>query len=274
MSIGALINEPPLVLLPSLAKAIGLNNAIVLQQIHYWLKSSKYEHDGSIWIYNSVSSWCDQFPFWSDSTIKRALNTLRDAGLIKVANYNKAGFDKTLWYTIDYAKLILSLGQVDPIVESGCTNVDAKLTTPIPETTADTTTDNNTYIRKSTKPINKAVGKDKVPQDFEAAWSMFGKYGTKTVALRYWYKLSEADKQGIMNAIPIYLKVVKAGRHKKNFEGWINPVNRKWEEDFRLSLAQWTKDDKQQPKAFDRNNAVKNVGTSTGKGVGMKWEDV
>ena len=32
-----LISEPPLQVLPSLAVKIGLNEAIVLQQIHYWL---------------------------------------------------------------------------------------------------------------------------------------------------------------------------------------------------------------------------------------------
>lgn len=32
-----LINEPPLQVLPTLAKTIGLNEAIVLQQVHYWL---------------------------------------------------------------------------------------------------------------------------------------------------------------------------------------------------------------------------------------------
>ena len=32
-----LINEHPLMVLPSLATAVGLNQAIVLQQVHYWL---------------------------------------------------------------------------------------------------------------------------------------------------------------------------------------------------------------------------------------------
>ena len=32
-----LIDEPPLQVLPSLALKIGLNEAIILQQVHYWL---------------------------------------------------------------------------------------------------------------------------------------------------------------------------------------------------------------------------------------------
>ena len=34
-----LINEPPLIVLPSLAKEIGLNEAIIVQQIQYWLSA-------------------------------------------------------------------------------------------------------------------------------------------------------------------------------------------------------------------------------------------
>ncbi len=42
-----LIEESPLQVLPSLAKAIGLNEAIFAQQLHYWLRGkSGKEHDG------------------------------------------------------------------------------------------------------------------------------------------------------------------------------------------------------------------------------------
>ncbi|SDN86290.1 hypothetical protein SAMN05443253_12225 [Bacillus sp. OK048] len=36
-----LINEGPVKIIPSLATKIGLNEAVVLQQIHYWLGISK-----------------------------------------------------------------------------------------------------------------------------------------------------------------------------------------------------------------------------------------
>ena len=52
-----LINEPPLVLLPSLATAIGLNEALMLQQIQYWLSRSDKEIDGRYWIYNTYEAW-------------------------------------------------------------------------------------------------------------------------------------------------------------------------------------------------------------------------
>ena len=40
-----LIEEPPLQVLPSLALAVGLNEAIILQQMHYWLKIKQQASD-------------------------------------------------------------------------------------------------------------------------------------------------------------------------------------------------------------------------------------
>ncbi len=47
-----LFDDQPLVILPQLALAIGLNESIVVQQLHYWLKKSENVHDGYKWVYN------------------------------------------------------------------------------------------------------------------------------------------------------------------------------------------------------------------------------
>ncbi len=100
-----LMDEHPIQVMPTLASHIGLNEAIILQQMHYWLSKSNHDHDGRKWIYNTVKGWAEQFPFWSESTIKRAINNLTKKELVVIGNYNKAKFDKTLWYSIDYDKL-------------------------------------------------------------------------------------------------------------------------------------------------------------------------
>lgn len=114
-----LIAEYPLILLPKLAVAIGLNEAIVLQQVHYWTRTfaaandSKHYHDGHWWVWNSSSGWRTNFPFWSEDTIKRALKVLREPvadsakiigrePLLIVGNYNSKCYDRTLWYRVDY----------------------------------------------------------------------------------------------------------------------------------------------------------------------------
>jgi DnaD/phage-associated family protein len=135
-----LLNDKPLIILPSLAEKIGLNESIVLQQLHYWLQESKNNRDGFKWVYNTYSDWKKQFPFWSDKTIRRIITKLENEGLIISGNYNKLGIDKTKWYRIDYIKLeILTspCGQNDQMEESICPIEEVNLTTPLPEITTD-----------------------------------------------------------------------------------------------------------------------------------------
>ena len=100
-----LINEPPLQVLPSLAKEIGLNEAIMLQQMHYWLLKSANEFTGVKWFYKTLEEWQTEFPFWSVMTIRRTLGSLEKQKIIKIGNFNKKKFDKTKWYTIDYQRV-------------------------------------------------------------------------------------------------------------------------------------------------------------------------
>ena len=102
-----LIDEAPLQVLPSLAVAIGLNEAIFLQQVHYWLrKNAGREHEGRRWVYNTLEQWHEQLPFWSIPTIRRVIASLREQGvLLTTADLNKSNLDRTLWYSVDYAVL-------------------------------------------------------------------------------------------------------------------------------------------------------------------------
>src|ERR1700704_2509942 len=99
-----LIYEPPLQILPSLAIKIGLNEAIVLQQIHYWISNplNKNIVDGRKWVYNTYDQWGVQFPFWSKNTIIRTIESLESKKLIISNSFNKLFRDRTKWYTIDY----------------------------------------------------------------------------------------------------------------------------------------------------------------------------
>lgn len=114
-----LIDESPLQVLPRLAVAIGLNEAIVLQQIHYWLGRSGVKRDGHQWVYNTVQQWQEQFPFWSPDTVRRALASLKDSGLLIGETLAENRFDKTMYYRIDYAQLaIIEDGILPPSEDS------------------------------------------------------------------------------------------------------------------------------------------------------------
>lgn len=98
-----LINEEPLQVIPTLAVAIGLNEAIALQQLHYWLRKSKNIRDDRKWVYNSYAEWAENFPFWSERTIQRAFLKLEELKLIIVDT--PGGRDRRKWYTIDYDRV-------------------------------------------------------------------------------------------------------------------------------------------------------------------------
>ena len=101
-----LINEQPLQVLPSLANIIGLNEAIVLQQLHFFLRISRNKVGGRPWVYNTINDWQAEFSFWSVKTVQRTIENLEKSGLVvSTDKFNKMKMDKTKWYTIDYQKL-------------------------------------------------------------------------------------------------------------------------------------------------------------------------
>lgn len=101
-----LIDDYPIQVLPKLAKEVGLNEAIFVQQLHYWTngKSGKLK-DGKRWVYNTYKDWEENFPFWSNATIRRTIASCEKQNIIFVGNYNRAGFDKTKWYAVNYEEI-------------------------------------------------------------------------------------------------------------------------------------------------------------------------
>src|SRR5262245_42800307 len=61
-----LLDERPLLVLPSLAKAVGVEEAIALQQLHFHLVATGgKEHDGLRWYRSTREQWQNEdFPFW------------------------------------------------------------------------------------------------------------------------------------------------------------------------------------------------------------------
>ena len=100
-----LINENPIMIQPTLVMKLGINQAIIIQQVHYWLVTSPHVKDGKRWIYNTYKDWQKQLPFWSERTIMRTFLALEKEGYLISANYNRMKLDKTKWYSIDYDKL-------------------------------------------------------------------------------------------------------------------------------------------------------------------------
>lgn len=148
-----LIDEPPLQVLPSLAREIGLNEAIMLQQMHYWLIKSSHEFEGVKWFYKTLEDWQTEFPFWSAMTIRRTLTNLEKQKVIRIGDFNKKKFDKTKWYTIEYQCVNRRCVQYEQTMCSnrtdGCVQFEQTYTREYTETT----TENNVTEEKPLKVV-------------------------------------------------------------------------------------------------------------------------
>ncbi len=108
-----LIDESPLQVIPTLARAIGLNEAIMLQQIHYWSRISEHERDERRWVPMSAPDLAQKFSFWSEATIKRTVARLREIGLLFVTKKSHTSWERANWYAVNYQalnRLNLSIG--------------------------------------------------------------------------------------------------------------------------------------------------------------------
>ena len=130
-----LINKDSVLILNlDLVDKIGLNEAIFLQQLHYWIEIKQRSAqagelvngfaDGRFWVYKTlnpiaktkaqrmaengrrvITSWSEDFSFWSSRTVQRTINSLVESGFVLKGNFNKMKMDKTVWLTIDYERL-------------------------------------------------------------------------------------------------------------------------------------------------------------------------
>lgn len=100
-----LTDEEPLQVLPSLAVRVGLNEAIILQQLHYWLRNKKSGEviGGVKWIFNSFDEWVEQFPFLSKRTVERSFAKLEAMRIVLSEQFG--GRDRRNYWRIDYDAL-------------------------------------------------------------------------------------------------------------------------------------------------------------------------
>lgn len=215
-----LFNFRPLVINPQLAERIGLNEAIVLQQLKYWLNETEsgVAHEGHHWVYNTIEQWQKQFPFWSADTVKRTLTSLQKQGLVMVEKLAKAKHDQTNFYTINYQSAALfdqgilhqsEEGKLPQSVGAECPDLLTEITT------------------KTTAKISSCNSGD--PQNgFEEFWKLYPKKKSRKEALKAWTKLKpDADlHRTLITALSSHCGsedwTKDGGRYIPNAATWLN----------------------------------------------------
>lgn len=154
----------------ALAMEIGLNESILLLQIEFLLSISDNVHEGTVWTYQSLTDLREAyFPFWGKSTIGRAMQGLVERELLLVGNFNRAGFDRTQWYALNPVGIsrLASVRLETPSSQFGTWSSQPGTTmsqnetstsqdgTTIPETTSETTSEENVREFRNSKEPNR-----------------------------------------------------------------------------------------------------------------------
>lgn len=177
-----------------IAKEYGIPAAILLKHFYYWVEKNrtneKHYKDGYFWTYNSMKSFCQLFPYMSDSTIKRAIKKLVDGGLIIEAVYNDIPFDRTKWYTLtpdgyERIKNSVALVQNDQSHLVKMTKSDeVKMTQPIPYKYSSRTQLNNnisnTTVLDCPSDSEGPNGRTAIA-DVIASWNELSEYGISPI---------------------------------------------------------------------------------------------
>lgn len=239
-----LINENPLQVLPSLAVALkNINEAIILQQVQYWVNRSENEYAGRKWVYNTIEQWKDQFPWLSERAIRTRFNSLIEKGVIITSNFNRAKFDRTKWYTIDYDKLnslienqnnvenldmkhseesseskrkkvTYATGRKLQIQAEESYALDSEETSgPIPENTRDySETNTENTVSRSSANADEPVSKFQkvsltqiIEKEFEQLWALYPRKLGKLKALKKYQVWREKSKSNTYDAMKAYL---------------------------------------------------------------------
>ena len=157
-----------------IAKKYGIEEAIILNNFNFWIEKNKankrHFYDGHYWTYNSKKAFVELFPYMSERQIDYAIKNLVDNGLIIKGNYNKVGFDRTLWYAI--TKMGYCILQNCKMEETKLLNGNDKIVQPIPD------------IKPDIKP-NKRVCTKFVPPTLEEVTEYAKSRGREDLAKKF-----------------------------------------------------------------------------------------
>lgn len=172
-----LIDEDPILILPSLAVLIGLNESVFVQQLHYWTRIAEKTNSGKVvdgrrWVYKTLAEWrAENFPFWSERTIQTIVSNLRRIGVIDAEPLANDSRDRTNFYAINYAWLRAHDAESASSDDEEVASCSAQKLRPPnkTETTTETTTEIKPSVRTSTK---QKPAKTLIPEDFEISDSV------------------------------------------------------------------------------------------------------
>jgi len=82
----------------------GVEKAVMLNNFRFWLTKNRANNHQNIddyyWTFNSATALSEIWPYLNAKKISRLLKELEVSGALITGNYNKAGYDRTKWYSM------------------------------------------------------------------------------------------------------------------------------------------------------------------------------
>jgi hypothetical protein len=101
------------------AEKYGVGEAILIQNLIFWIEKNranrKHYHDGRTWTYNSVQAFSELFPYYSGKQIRKIIENLIEAGVIRKGFWSDNLADRSTWYAFENESEFLS----EPICPTG-----------------------------------------------------------------------------------------------------------------------------------------------------------
>lgn len=88
----------------NVAQKLGVNKAILLQYIDFWVEKNRANamglYDGKVWVYHTIEAFLEIFPYFTKSSLSRYLRELQNEGYIASIQNIKKSQNNVKYYTI------------------------------------------------------------------------------------------------------------------------------------------------------------------------------
>lgn len=190
-----------------LAERLGIEKAIMIEQIYFWVHKNECDDieemniDGRTWCRSSAKGFSKYIPYMTPKKIWRVLKELVEVDEILLSgNFNKKATNQTLWYAFSdkFIEVAENYGYHFPKMENAiskngkCNN--SLINNPIIE-------------EEKIKEENKSLSNDK-PKSGIPFTDFYDKYPLKkqkAIAEKRWYKLSAKDRKAAIDNLEDYI---------------------------------------------------------------------
>ncbi len=231
MSQSLVFQEPPLFVVPTLAKKIGLEESVVFQQLFFLLqnpKNGKVLSDGERYIFNTYEGWTEHFPWLGERGLRRVFGALEELGLVLTCQ-PEGSFSRRKYYRVSYgaiAKLTyesvegekpLRLAETADDATETVASMRPKQSLPLTERTTENT--NNKVLAKTSE--SEKIARLQLPFESDAFKHVWGKWtrylGAANDARRAYKVLCELHPWGEERAMAALEKAIEL-KWQKPFE--------------------------------------------------------